>query len=149
MNHQRSTSNQQNTNQQHGNARQSQNGQASYQASSNASRRAELLRERLYLERQAERLHVRANALSQKWSLWHTERAMLDARKPLAIAQVAGSLFGLRLPPVARLWMYQSQRLDQQRLWLESQAIDINAQLEGLSQEIELINSEIGLLTFS
>lgn len=146
---QRSTSNSQNPNQQHSHARQNQNGQTSYQASSHASRRAELLRERLFLERQAERLHVRANALSQKWSLWHQERTMLDARKPLAIAQAAGSLFGLRLPPVARLWMYQSQRLDQQKLWLESQAIDINAQLEGLSQEIELINSEIALLTLS
>lgn len=106
-------------------------------------------RERIYLERQRERLYARANALSQKWMLWHQERAMLDAHRPLAIAQVAGSLFGLRLPPVARLWMYQSQRLDHQKLWLENQALDINAQLEALSQEIELINSELALLAFS
>jgi hypothetical protein len=148
MNNQRSA-NQQNPNQQHANARQNQGGQTSSHSSHAAYRRAELERERLYLERQRERLYARANALSQKWMLWHQERAMLDARRPLAIAQAAGSLFGLRLPPVARLWMYQSQRLDHQKLWLENQALDLNAQLDGLSQEIELINSELALLAFS
>jgi hypothetical protein len=147
LNQQRST-NQQNTNQQNGNPRQNQNSQ-SPQSPGHAYRRAELLRERLFLERQTERIHARADALSQKWSLWQRERTLLDARKPLAIAQVAGSMFGLRLPPAARLWMYQSQRLDQQRQWLESHVLDLNAQLAALSQEIELINSEIGLLAFS
>lgn len=118
-------------------------------------RRNQLFNERLVYQRILEQKRAEESALLQKLALWHQERAMLNARMPASIVKTAinaaVSLMGvnLYLPADARLWSYQSTRLDQEKRTLEYRLIDIRAQVTALDQQIAYLDSEIALLAFS
>ena len=124
--------------------------QSGFQSNSSSYRRARLVEERLRLQREMERTTVKLDALAARWDLWRQRRAALDGRRPLALAQTAASLLGVRyLPPIARQWEYESLRLNQERQWLENQGIAIHFTLDALAREMSLIETEIAMVDFS
>ncbi len=129
---------------------QSRQQQSGFQSNSSSYRRARLVEERLRLQREMERTNAKLAALAARWDLWKQRRMALDSRRPLALAQAAASLLGVRsLPPIARQWEYESLRLNQERQWLENQGIAIHFTLDAFSREMSLIEIEISMVDFS
>ncbi len=129
---------------------QSRQQQSGFQSNSSSYRRARLVEERLRLQREMERTNAKLEALVARWDLWKQRRMALDGRRPLALAQTAASLLGVRyLPPIARQWEYESLRLNQERQWLENQGIAIHYTLDAFSREMSLIEIEISMVDFS
>jgi hypothetical protein len=129
---------------------QSRQNPSGFQSNSSSYRRTRLVEERLRLQREMERTNVKLEALAARWNLWKQRRVALDGRRPLALAQTAASLLGVRyLPPIARQWEYESLRLNQERQWLENQGIAIHFTLDAFAREMNLIETEIAMVDFS
>ncbi len=118
-----------------------------------ASRREYLLRERLLLERELQRNLGNANALNERWQLWGAHKTQLERDKAFVPVQevfsyVARRLIRVPLPSAARQVSFREQRLHQEAIWLQQQAIAINTRHNTLLQEIQLMNTELEMLNF-
>lgn len=117
------------------------------------SRREFLLRERLVLERGLQRDLSNANAVNERWQLWHAHKAQLDRDKAFVPVKemfsfVARRLVRIPLPSAARQISFREARLNQEATWLQQQAIAINTRYNALLQEIQVIDTELGMLHF-
>ena len=105
-----------------------------------------LLKERLHREMQIEQVQARIDGLGQRGAMLQAEQQAHMSAIPLGIAQVALSTLGMRaLPPIARHWYLKHQRLQEAEQHLRHEALMLYAQLQALTQEIELLNIEIDM----
>lgn len=105
-----------------------------------------LRKERLHREMLLEQVHARIDELGQRGALLQAEQQAHMRSMPLGIAQVALSALGVRaLPPIARQWYARQERLQEAEQHLRHEAVRLHAQLQALTQEIQLLDLEIDM----